>query len=347
MSRVALITPFGPPSIRGNAITVTRIARGLARYGVAVRVWDLSSTPAAALEAEIEAYRPTVVHAFHASRVGPLALRISRRVEAPLVVTLTGTDANHDIFDPARAPLMRTVLDGAAVLVVFHESVGARLEAAHPALRAKLEVVPQAVDLDTTAHFDLASRWTVPRDALLFVFPAGLRPVKRPLFPLRPLGRLVATHPHVRLLLAGPVLDEATGETLRGALQDLTWARHVGAVPHDQIASLLARADVVLNCSLSEGGMPNSVLEALALGRAVLASDIPGNRSVIEHGVTGLLFRTEAEFEEAAGRLVADRELRARLGAAGRALVQRRYPPEREIEGYLAVYGRLVQVPSR
>jgi L-malate glycosyltransferase len=90
--------------------------------------------------------------------------------------------------------------------------------------------------------------------------------------------------------------------------------------------------------------MANSVLEALSLGRAVLASDIEGNRSVIDDGSTGFLFRDEAELERRATELARDPALRERLGRAGRELVARRYPPEREIEGYRIVYGSLVPV---
>jgi glycosyltransferase involved in cell wall biosynthesis len=110
--------------------------------------------------------------------------------------------------------------------------------------------------------------------------------------------------------------------------------------------SLLVASDVVLNCSVSEGGMANSVLEAFATGRAVLASDIEGNRSLVEDGVTGLLFRDEAELLVQAGRLVLDPGLRARLAAAGRDVVENRYRPDREIEGYLEAYRQLIPVPA-
>lgn len=92
--------------------------------------------------------------------------------------------------------------------------------------------------------------------------------------------------------------------------------------------------------------MANSVLEALSLGRAVLASDIEGNRSLIEDGVTGLLFRDEAELLAAADRLIREPELRARLGRAGRERVERLYPAAREIDGYLGVYRALLPVRS-
>ena len=104
--------------------------------------------------------------------------------------------------------------------------------------------------------------------------------------------------------------------------------------------ALLAAADIVLNCSRSEGGMANSVIEALSLGRAVLAADIPGNRSLIEEGITGLLFGSERELAEQAGRLAADPALRRRLGEAGRRLVESRLAPARETEGHLEAYAR-------
>jgi glycosyltransferase involved in cell wall biosynthesis len=90
--------------------------------------------------------------------------------------------------------------------------------------------------------------------------------------------------------------------------------------------------------------MSNAVLEALSLGRAVLAADIPGNRSLVEDGVTGLLFDGAQDFARKAERLLADPDLRARLGMAGRERVSARFGAEHEIDGYLAAYARLAPV---
>src|SRR5687768_7980376 len=281
MPRVALLTPFAFPSVRGNAVTVDRIARGLRERGVALRVWDLSALDDSTVAREVEAWQPSLVHAFHAFRVGPTALRVARRAEIPLVVTLTGTDANHDLFDPERAPVVRRVLEGAAAITAFHESIAGRVVTALPDVGARLVVVPQAVRFDGAEAFDLHARWPLPAARTLFVFPAGIRMVKRPLLPLPVFDRVVAARPHVRLLYAGPVLDEGEGQALAHELGGRPWARHVGEVPHAQMASLLSQADVVMNCSLSEGGMANSILEAFAQARAVLASDIAGNRALV------------------------------------------------------------------
>jgi glycosyltransferase involved in cell wall biosynthesis len=343
---VALLTPFSFPSVRGNAVTADRIARGLTERGLAVRVWDLSVTSEALLADEVPAYRPALIHAFHAYRVGPLALRLARRLGVPLVVTLTGTDANHDLFDPERATVVRRVLEGATTVVAFHESIRGRVTAAVPDLAPHLVVIPQAARLDGGERFDLARHWALPESRILFAFPAGIRPVKNPRAPLEPLSHVAARLSGVRLLYVGPLIDVAEGQALLAALAARPWARHIGVVPHRQMPSLLAQVDVVLNCSRSEGGMANSILEALAMERAVLASDIEGNRSLIEHDVTGLLFRDAAELEAHGERLARDPALRARLGRAGRQRVEALYPPAREIEAYLDLYRPLLPVPT-
>jgi glycosyltransferase involved in cell wall biosynthesis len=339
---VAVLAPFAFPAVRGNAVTVQRIVSSLRARDVDVALWDLSTTPEAAVASAVEAARPPLIHAFHALRTGPLALRLARRLEVPLVVTLTGTDANHELLDPANAPQVRRVLEAASVVTAFDASIVDHVASILPDLRTRLVVVPQAVRFDASVPFDLSARWPLPPDRVLFLLPAGIRPVKAPRAPLAPFDRVVAAEPRVRLLYAGPVLDQVEGHALAAALAHRPWARHIGVVPHPQMASLLAQADVILNCSISEGGMANSVLEAMALGRAVVVADIPGNRALVEHESTGLRFRNEDELETAALRLARDGALRARLGASARARVERDFPPSREIDGYLEVYRRLV-----
>jgi glycosyltransferase involved in cell wall biosynthesis len=339
---VAVLAPFTFPAVRGNAVTVQRIVAGLRGRAVDVALWDLSATSEAAVTAGVEAARPSLIHAFHALRTGPLALRLARRLEVPLVVTLTGTDANQELLDATSAPQVRRVLEGASVVTAFDASIVEHVAAVLPDVRSRSVVVPQAVRFGASMPFDLSRRWRLPPDRVLFVLPAGIRAVKAPRAPLVAFDQVVAADPRVRLMYAGPVLDAAEGDALASALENRPWARHVGPVPHPEMPSLLALSDVVLNCSHSEGGMANSVLEAMAVGRAVLVSDIPGNRALVDHEVTGLRFRTDSELETAALRLARDAGLRARLGAAARARVEREFPPTREIDGYLGVYRRLV-----
>lgn len=340
--RVAVLTPFAAPSVRGNAITADRIARRLRERGVELRVWDLSVVPEGAVEHQIGQYGPSLIHAFHAYRTGPTALRLARRSGVPLLVTVTGTDVNHDLLDEDTAPIVRRVLEGASAVSVFDESMAVRILEELPATAARLVVIPQSAVFEAppAGHWPpLAALQRLPGPIVLF--PAGIRKVKRPAFPLEPLGQLRDRHPTLELLYVGPVIDEMDGEALQRLLLGHPWARYLGAVPHHRMPALFELADVVLNCSLSEGGMANSVLEALALGRAVLAADIPGNRTLVENGVTGFLFDGADDFAAKADRLLQDPDLRARLGTAGRERVNARFGADRETEGYLAAYRRL------
>jgi glycosyltransferase involved in cell wall biosynthesis len=337
---VILLSPTPLDAPRGNAVTVARIARGLRARGVDARVWPVpAAAAAAALASEAARIRPALVHAFHARHAGSVGRALASAAGAPLLITLTGTDVNEDLRDPAHERLVRETLRAAAAVTAFHESVVAALGAEGPPLRDRLTVVPQSVCFEGAG----SASATVPAISgePCLLFPAGIRAVKRPRVPLTALDGLARRRPATRLWYAGPVLEPVEHDRLLDGLATRPWARHLGAVPHADMPALLAAADVVLNCSRSEGGMANAVLEALALGRAVLASDIPGNRSLIEPGITGLLWGSEAELAEGAERLAADPALRRRLGEAGRGLVAARFTPAIETEGYLSVYARI------
>ncbi len=119
--RVAILTPFASPSVGGNATTVERITRGLRRRGVNAHVWDLSVALESVLEFEMTQFSPTLIHAFHAYRTGPVATRLARGIEAPLVVTMTGTDTDRDIVEPDAGPNSAPSARVRCGITVFHD----------------------------------------------------------------------------------------------------------------------------------------------------------------------------------------------------------------------------------
>lgn len=336
---IALVTPVPLDAPRGNAVTVARIARGLASRGVDVRVRQVAEPDGLG--------RPDVVHAFHAFHAGPAARDAARALGVPLVVTLTGTDVSAHLVDARTAPAVRDVLSDAAIVTAFHASVADAVRRAMPEIADRLTIVPQSVCLPGPERATPGA--PIIDGAPCVLFPAGIRPVKRPLMPLTALDDVAREHPSLRLWFAGPALDADEAARLEAALAPRPWARWLGAVPHASMPPLIGAADVVLNCSISEGGMANAVLEAMALGRAVLASDIPGNRSLVEDGVTGLLFSSETGLAAQMARLAEDKALRERLARAGASLVRDRFAPAVETDGYLDVYRRAIggEGPSR
>lgn len=105
----------------------------------------------------------------------------------------------------------------------------------------------------------------------------------------------------------------------------------------EDVRPLLANATAVVLPSYREG-LPRSLLEAAAMARPLIASDVPGNRQVVQHGVNGLLCAVRdpqalAEAMRAMGTMGTDRC--QAMGLAGRALVERDYSEERIIQAYL------------
>jgi glycosyltransferase involved in cell wall biosynthesis len=87
----------------------------------------------------------------------------------------------------------------------------------------------------------------------------------------------------------------------------------------DDIPQILAASDIFSLPSHFEG-LPMSIIEAMLTGLPVVATDIRGPREQVVDGVSGFLVppATVAPLAEALGRLVADADLRARMGEAGR-----------------------------
>ncbi len=137
-----------------------------------------------------------------------------------------------------------------------------------PDLAPRLVVIPQSVVFDDTIGPSAPAGALGRAPGSVLLFPAGIRKVKPPRFAVEPLERLLARFPTLELLYAGPVIEADEGDELFRLLRSRSWARYVSVLARDRMRGLLRNADVILNCSRSEGGTANSVLEALAMGRA-------------------------------------------------------------------------------
>jgi glycosyltransferase involved in cell wall biosynthesis len=114
----------------------------------------------------------------------------------------------------------------------------------------------------------------------------------------------------------------------------LTWIDHVEDVrPH------IAKADIVVLPSYREG-VPRSLLEAAAMGKALIATDVPGCREIVTNRVNGLLVPAQnAEaLADAMQLLVLDPDLRAEMGRASRQKVENEFDEKIVIERTLLVY---------
>jgi glycosyltransferase involved in cell wall biosynthesis len=139
---------------------------------------------------------------------------------------------------------------------------------------------------------------------------------------------------------------------LRGDLtrlaERLDLAGHVQFVGQtDQVLEYLQQADVFVLPSRGEG-MSNALLEAMACGLPVVASDIPGNIDVVAHEHNGLLFAADDSHSlaQALASLLGQPALRERLGRTARQTVEHRYSLNAVADSYIALYHSLASAAA-
>ncbi|HEY0178231.1 MAG TPA: glycosyltransferase [Dokdonella sp.] len=225
----------------------------------------------------------------------------------------------------------------------------ARAGAAHAAARtgepvARFTLVPNGVDvpapLAAAARADARAALEVPPGRTIALFVGRFVAAKN--LPLL-LDALAALPPERRayLLLAG---DGPLAAELRARAQALGLERDLRFLGERADArTLMSLADFLVLPSREEG-LSNVLLEAMAAGCAPLASDAGGNPEAVADGRTGLLFPSgdRDALAAALARLAGDANLRARLGAAARAEVERDYALDELARRTAAVYERAI-----
>jgi PEP-CTERM/exosortase A-associated glycosyltransferase len=166
---------------------------------------------------------------------------------------------------------------------------------------------------------------------------------------LQALPQIVATVPHVRVLLVGGGPQDAA---LKAQAQSLGLADRVvftGRVPHEQVQRYYDLVDVLCyprhSMRLTELVTPLKPLEAMAQGRLLVASDVGGHRELIRHGDNGMLFRAgNAEsLAQTVMALLDNRGSWAALRRSGRYYVETERNWRASVSRYDAVYRSLVK----
>jgi glycosyltransferase involved in cell wall biosynthesis len=156
--------------------------------------------------------------------------------------------------------------------------------------------------------------------------------------------------PDARFRLLGPL--DVANRTAVARSEVESWVAE-GLIDYlgeaDDVRPHIAEADCIVLPSYREG-LPRTLLEGAAMARPLIATDVPGCRTLVEHGVNGKLCAVRDSGALAAAMLeVANlsAEERARLGAAGRAKVEAGYGEERVASLYLEAIEEALKSPVR
>ena len=145
----------------------------------------------------------------------------------------------------------------------------------------------------------------------------------------------------VRLVIIGdgPLLRAAQTLLDCARMSDLAWLPG----ERDDVPELMRAMDVFVLPSLAEG-ISNTILEAMACGLPVIATDVGGNGELVLGEVTGMLVppAQPMPLAEALWLYVNNEELRCRHGLAARERVEREFSMEAMVQRYIAVYQRVL-----
>ncbi len=292
-------------------------------------------------------FKPDVVNVHYplAQALPVLAARLLPNNRWRLVVTLHNSDIR---VEPLKDPYFQTwqcrLFERADAATAVSRALVNEAVNLYPALREKARVIHNGLGQEWFEAAHEQSSWanSEEKDAEPFVLFVGRFHHQKGLdVLLRAWAAMHTSAPEgtvLRLVGEGP-----EDEKLKALVQELGIAKSVrfaGFVRREQLPSLYSRARVLVLPSRYEG-LPVTLLEAGASGALSVATDISGNREIIEDGVTGFLVQPEsvAELAQALSRALAlTEEERQRMGRAARERIRREFSEESIISQYLNVF---------
>jgi L-malate glycosyltransferase len=209
----------------------------------------------------------------------------------------------------------------------------------------KIYLVRNVIDVSTfqvtTPVSTLRNKLGLSPNAMLVGVVAMLRPEKDHETLLRAASKVVRTNQNVEFVLVGDGPRRPFLESLVTKLGLPTRVRITGF--QNNVAEYLAAIDISVLSSRAES-LSNAILESMAAGRAVIATDVGGASELITHGSTGLLVPAGNPDDLARSilKLVDDKTLRMTIGIAAKSHIQREFGVSKAIREFESIYDSLL-----
>jgi len=304
---VLVLAPGSGPSAPGLRI-VGRPVRVPYRGTVAPICWSAASWRR--VREALRSFAPDVLHA-HEPFSPSTSMFAILATRAPVVATFHAW-LDRSRLQTAAAPLLRRIGGRIRVPIAVSEAAAGFARRSYP---AKLRVIPNGLDVIRFADARPA-QGLPPGRRLLWV--NRLDPQKGFGVALAAFGRLA---PDVEDLVFVVIGDGPDREAAGALPPDLSSrVRMLGSIPHHRLPPYHAAADVYVSAATGQESFGYVLVEAMAAGVPVVASDIPGYREVVRDGIDGLLVppRDPGALAGAVRKLLEDPALATRLADAGR-----------------------------
>ena len=268
---------------------------------------------------------------------GPLGYWMKREHGIPYLILLRGGDVPGHVPELDRIhrivrPIRRLILRNASAVIANDEGLANRSMAADP---YPVSVIPNGVDTD----YFVPAKHESHDDGFHVLFVGRFTAEKNLFYLLDQYSKLRSAFPgkgSLRMVGDGLQMRELRRYAFKAGLEkSVTW---YGWTTKDQLRGLYATSSCFVNPSLYEG-MPNTVLEAMASGLPVVASDVPGNNTLVQDGRNGYVFdlkKPDACFD-ALARIARDPEGASAMGHQGRQRVVDNYSWDNIAERFMSL----------
>lgn len=328
-----------------HVVALTRsgaFADELAQHGVRLTVigkrWKFDPMAMWRLRKLIKAEQPDIVHTwlFAANAYGRLMVGRRRSPRPKLIVSERCVDvwkAGWQLWLDQKLIERTDRLIGNSVAVAeFYKSIG------YPADR--ISVIPNGIEVPTPTPFDrdaLLAELEIPRGVPVIGFVGRMAKQKRVDDLVFAMALVSILRPDAHLLLVG---DGPERDKLTKFARDIDIDHHTRFTGHRADAAKLLRIMDLFWIASDFEGQSNSIMEAMAAGLPVIATDIPPNRELVVDGETGFLVRVgdRAGFQQFADRILADPELARRLGDAGRERMRQNFSIDKMVATHARLY---------
>ncbi|XP_071944541.1 glycosyltransferase 1 domain-containing protein 1-like [Antedon mediterranea] len=338
--KVLLLSPLHLQT--GNNTSSQRIRNYLETDGHVVDLQDCYQFQSSEqFEDHVTTSQPDCVLAVHAYRSG-LYLQACT---LPLILVFGGTDLNEHFKCTDKMAVMTTVVHKAKFLLAFSKPMYEQVVHLWPDVNGQLILQPQAVKTSPDVSFSFTRHLQdiccdIRQDSDIFLLLAGLRPVKDALYLCQVFSEWHQEENTVHLVLAGPDLDTAYTNQVKQIVNGLSGVHLLPELSLAHAHAAIQQSFALLNSSLSEG-MSSTILEAMNLEVPVIARGIPGNKAIISHEETGLLFNTPQEFIHYAKLLRKDECFRKRIIRNAEDYLTANHSTEKERANYCKVVAKI------
>jgi glycosyltransferase involved in cell wall biosynthesis len=208
-------------------------------------------------------------------------------------------------------------------------------------------VNPERLEVDRPRAEAFRASLGVPRDGKVVSILASLTPPKDHATFIRAAARVNAEYPQTRFAIIGDGALRADLEALSG---DLNMQGRIAFLGYQRrVADLLAGSDLLVSSSRDNEGCSNSILEAMFLDVPVVATDIGGNRELIQHGRTGYLCpaQDDVALANAIRACFSNAVATDAMAARARDEANARFSLHRMVSDYEGLYQHLLEVKGR